>query len=140
MANINKRGRGIKRWHVNLFFNKKYRFVGQLMQGRFRAEIIENDEYFLAISRYIHLNPVKAGLASRAADYPWSSCQDYAAGTQDPLVFTGKTLGYFTEPRIEHYMNFLEQRMVGGANIESSSLSEQLLDEEDWQDRNDEEA
>ena len=63
-----------------IFFNKKYRFVGQLMQGRFRAEVVEDDRYFLALNRYIHLNPVEAGIVLHPKDYQWSSYNAYVEG------------------------------------------------------------
>ena len=50
---------------VRLGRNKKYHFIGQLLQGRYRSEIIDNDSYFLATNRYILLNPVKAGMVER---------------------------------------------------------------------------
>ena len=83
-----------------IFFNKKYRFVGQLMQGRFRAEVVEDDRYFLALNRYIHLNPVEAGIVLHPKDYQWSSYNAYVEGVSPFLVDTEKTLGYFPYPKI----------------------------------------
>jgi putative transposase len=59
------------------FFNKKYKRVGHLFQDRFRSEAIENDRYLLAVTRYIHQNPVKAGLAKAPGGYRWSSYNGY---------------------------------------------------------------
>ncbi|MPM10730.1 hypothetical protein SDC9_57064 [bioreactor metagenome] len=55
------------------YFNKKYDYVGHLFQGRYFAEIINNREHLLDVSRYIHLNPVKAKIVSNPKDYKWSS-------------------------------------------------------------------
>jgi hypothetical protein len=44
-----------------------------LFQGRFKAILLDEEEYFQALSRYIHLNPVRAQLANAPGDYPWSS-------------------------------------------------------------------
>ncbi|WP_145035126.1 transposase [Caulifigura coniformis] len=52
--------------------------VGPLFQGRFESRHVERDEYFLHLSRYIHLNPVVAGLVSRAEDWEFSSYRDYS--------------------------------------------------------------
>ena len=93
-----------------IFFNKKYRFVGQLMQGRFQAEVIEDDRYFLALNRYIHLNPVKASIALHPKDYQWSSYNVYMEGIEPSPVDTVKTLGYFNDPKISRF----EQFTVGG--------------------------
>ena len=89
-----------------IFFNKKYRFVGQLMQGRFRAEVVEDDRYFLALNRYIHLNPVEAGIVLHPKDYQWSSYNAYVEGVSPFLVDTEKTLGYFPYPKISKFEMF----------------------------------
>ena len=92
-----------------IYFNKKYHFVGQLLQGRYRSEIIDNDSYFLATNRYIILNPVKAGMVQRPLDYPWSSWRAYFEELINPIVEKGKILGYFGEPQIQMYQAFLEK-------------------------------
>lgn len=57
------------------WFAKRHRRPGHLLQGRFKGELVEDDSYFWAVSRYIHLNPVrgKRPLVSRPEDWPWSS-------------------------------------------------------------------
>lgn len=59
------------------YVRKKYHRVGHLFQGRYHATLVERDAYFLEVSRYIHLNPVRAGLVKRPERYPWSSYQAY---------------------------------------------------------------
>lgn len=59
------------------YFNRRHDRVGHLFQGRFKGHLIEQDGYFMAVSRYIHLNPVRAKLAVRPEDYPWSSYPGY---------------------------------------------------------------
>jgi putative transposase len=66
--------------------NKRYRRSGTLWEGRYRAAPIDSDAYFLTCSRYIELNPVRAGMVSDPADYPWSSHRALAGGAHDPLV------------------------------------------------------
>jgi REP element-mobilizing transposase RayT len=89
-----------------IFFNKKYRFVGHLMQGRFRSEVVEDDRYFLALNRYIHLNPVEAGIVLHPKDYRWSSYNTYVEDDFSFLVDTEKTLGYFSDPKIKKFEMF----------------------------------
>jgi putative transposase len=115
-----------------IYFNKKYHFVGQLMQGRFRSEIIDTDEYFLAISRYIHLNPVKAKMVANPLDYKWSSCREYFMELPVTLVETQKTLGYFSQPARERYKEYLEEGISGTVRV-NEAMWESLLreDEED---------
>jgi REP element-mobilizing transposase RayT len=59
------------------WYNSKYERIGNLFQDRFKSEPIENDRYLLCAARYIHQNPIKAGLASNISDYDWSSYGTY---------------------------------------------------------------
>lgn len=68
------------------WFNQKYGRTGGLFQGRFRTSLVEADRYFLACSRYLELNPVRAQLVPTAADYPWSSYGHHAGVRPDPVV------------------------------------------------------
>jgi putative transposase len=67
-------------------FNDTYRRTGALWEGRYRAALVETEQYFLACHRYIELNPVRAGLVATPRDYPWSSYRANALGAGDPLV------------------------------------------------------
>ena len=53
--------------------NRRHRRVGHLFQGRFKAILVDSDAYLLELARYIVLNPVRAGMAKKAADWRWSS-------------------------------------------------------------------
>jgi putative transposase len=68
------------------YFNRRYHRTGTLWEGRFRSALVESKAYFLACSRYIDLNPVRAGMVQDAADYEWSSFGRLAHGTSDALV------------------------------------------------------
>lgn len=57
----------------SVFFNKKYRKRGPLFEDRFKSKIIQKENYFIELSRYIHLNPVKAKLVKDPQIYPYSS-------------------------------------------------------------------
>jgi REP element-mobilizing transposase RayT len=59
-----------------LYFNKRHKRVGHLMQGRFLSEPVDTDQYLLTVVRYIHQNPEKAGLA-KTSNYVWSSYHEY---------------------------------------------------------------
>jgi len=58
--------------------NKEQSRVGHLFQGRYKSKLIPNNNYLLHLSRYIHLNPVKAGLAKKPEDWLFSSYLDFA--------------------------------------------------------------
>ena len=57
--------------------NKRYDRVGSLFQGAFRVKHVDEDEYLVHLSRYIHVNPVVAGLVERAEDWEFSSYREY---------------------------------------------------------------
>jgi len=67
--------------HINgaytTYFNVKRKRAGHLFQGRYKAILVEADEYALELSRYIHLNPVRAGMVERPEGYEWSSFGHY---------------------------------------------------------------
>lgn len=59
------------------WFNKRHDRCGPLVQGRFHGVLVERNYHYWELSRYIHLNPVRAGLADRPETYPWGSCRFY---------------------------------------------------------------
>lgn len=78
------------RYYVQ-YFNHQYQRTGTLWEGRYKATLLDSDQYLLVCSRYIELNPVRAGMVSHPSDYPWSSYAFNALGkdnsvlTPDPL-------------------------------------------------------
>ena len=65
------------------YFNQKYKRVGHLFQDRYKSEKVETDEYLMACLRYIHNNPLKAGIVSNLKDYQWSSYRIYILKGKD---------------------------------------------------------
>jgi putative transposase len=59
------------------WYNSKYERIGNLFQDRFKSESVEDDAYFLTVLRYIHQNPLHAGLVNEISQYRWSSYQEY---------------------------------------------------------------
>ncbi len=74
--------------HVNgaytTYFNVKRQRAGHLLQGRYKAVLVEREAYALELSGYIHRNPVRAGIAQRAEEYPWSSYRCYVGEAASP--------------------------------------------------------
>jgi putative transposase len=68
------------------WFNKRHARTGTLWEGRFRSSVIESEHYLFACSRYIELNPVRAGLVADPADYRWSSYGHHVGLRADPLI------------------------------------------------------
>jgi putative transposase len=54
-------------------FNRRHARIGHLFQGRFKAILVEKDDYLIEVSRYIALNPVRASITGKAEEWPWSS-------------------------------------------------------------------
>jgi len=94
-----------------IYFNKKYKFVGHLFQGRYRSELIEKDAYNLEISRYIHLNPVKAKMVEHPLEYEWSSYHNFFGKQQKELVTTEKILNYFNGNDPILYKQYVEYNL-----------------------------
>ena len=80
--------------------NKQQGRVGPLFQGPFQAKIVKEDRYLLHLSRYIHLNPVSAGLVKNPADWEFSSYQEYTGLRAGTLPKTDLVLNYFARNRV----------------------------------------
>jgi hypothetical protein len=109
--------------HINsaytIYFNIKRRRSGHLFQGRFKAILLEKDAYCQELSRYIHLNPARAGLVNTLSAYPWSSYPSYIGSRKGPEWLTSDfILRYFgrDEPSArENYRQFVEGALVKGS-------------------------
>jgi len=86
--------------------NKQQGRVGSLFQGPFQATWIDRDEYLLHLSRYIHLNPVAAGLVERPDEWAFSSYRDYIGLRQGTLPVPDAVLSQFPSRRA--YQTFVE--------------------------------
>ena len=90
------------------YFNTKHERVGPLFQSRFKNVLIETDEQFTHLSRYIHLNPLVSGLTNKLSEYPWSSYLAYLQKTESEIVDPAPILEYFTPP--ETYEAFVSDQ------------------------------
>lgn len=72
--------------HYVPYFNARYQRAGTLWQGRYRAVVIDSEQYFLLCSRYIESNPVRAGLVNAPEEYVWSSVSHHIGVKPDPLI------------------------------------------------------
>ncbi|MBW2410699.1 MAG: transposase [Deltaproteobacteria bacterium] len=91
------------------YFNKKHKRSGHLFQGRFKAILVDADRYLKQLSRYIHLNPVKAKIVDSPGQYRWSSYPAFA-GRQTPPVFleTNWLLSSFGKRKKEARKNYID--------------------------------
>ena len=103
------------------YVNRRIHRTGTLWEGRFRSSLINSERYFLACSRYIELNPVRAQLVHDADQYRWSSHRCNAFGDLDPLITPHElysALGTTAEDRQTAY------RLLFQAPVELSTLEE----------------
>jgi len=79
-------------WH-----NQRYRHVGHLFQGRYRSLVCDKESYLLELTRYIHLNPVRAKMVNSPEEYPWSSYLVYLGKRSEPYVESEAVLQLLAE-------------------------------------------
>lgn len=96
------------------YFNRTHERLGHLFQDRFKSELVQDDRYLLAVSRYIHNNPVKAGMTAKPEMYKWSSYVFYSGLANDylGLLDTAKVLGCFSTQRdvaVKKYISFVNE-------------------------------
>ena len=77
------------------WYNWKHKRNGHLFQDRYKSEPVEDDKYFLTVLRYIHQNPIKAGIEDDIKKYPWSSYNEYLV--KDGICNRKLALGFFAD-------------------------------------------
>ena len=90
------------------YHNSNYGRTGHLFQNRYQSEPVNSDEYLLVVSRYIHQNPLKAGIVKHIKDYKWSSYNDYLINKKNTITDTGFLEKYFIN--IESFIEFNNQK------------------------------
>ena len=105
--------------------NKRYDRVGSLFQGRLKAIMVDRDAYMIHLSRYIHLNPVLAGLVESPEHWEFSSYRDYVGMRQGTLPSPDAVLSQFASATA--YRDFVvqyadhDQRLIGHLTFEQES-------------------
>ena len=80
------RGIGLTNQVYTQYLNRKLHHSGRLWQNRFFSCIVEQEQCLWEVARYIERNPLKAGLAERPEDYPWSSARAHIVGGRDQVL------------------------------------------------------
>lgn len=100
------------------YFNKKYERVGPLFQGRYKAAHIDEENYFLHLSRYIHLNPLELfegekNKFKKLREYSYSSYQDYLGQRNSRWIYQEEIMNYFENTKditgFSTYQSFVEE-------------------------------
>jgi REP element-mobilizing transposase RayT len=82
------------------YFNRKYKTVGHLFQGRYKAILCDRDEYLVSLVKYIHLNPVRAKMVKSPDEYQWSSHHSYIKKADGvDIIDTDQVLRMFSEDK-----------------------------------------
>ncbi len=100
-----------------VYFNRRHNHVGHLFQGRYRAILCERESYLVELIRYLHLNPVRAGLVRRPELYRWSSHHAYLGRPGEPQVATDILLAQFSSRRptaVRRYARFVHEGLPHG--------------------------
>lgn len=105
--------------------NSQQKRVGPLYQGPFRARHVNREEYLAHVSRYIHLNPVRAGLVSGPADWEYSSYGDYVGLRKGTLPKMGKVLEPFDSR--DGYRRFVEEEGVSGERAFRETMAKYVV-------------
>lgn len=113
------------RWH-----NLRYQQNGHLFQGRYRALLCDKESYLLELTRYIHLNPVRAKIVKQPEAYPWSSYRAYLGREAGKALETGLVLGILDKREARarrQYEWFVLDALGEGSRPEFYSATEQLF-------------
>lgn len=101
--------------------NRRLGRVGHVFQGRFRSFLVTRDAYLLALVRYVHQNPVRAGLVASPDQHAWNSHREYLGRGRFPWVRTAPVLTMFdSDPRVAR-RRFLEWSQADDAEPEHPS-------------------
>lgn len=110
------------------WYNRKYERIGNLFQDRYKSEVINGDSYLLCAARYIHQNPLKAGVVKAIEEYKWSS---YEAYTNDKKSFVDIDFILTILQGKEGYIKFMvqeeEKKFLEFENIPSISDEKLIL-------------
>lgn len=120
--------------HINGVYTQKYNncrgLDGSIFKGRYKSILVESELYAKALIRYIHLNPIKAGLEQNIGDYKWSSHNSYCKPAQSPsFLFTDDILLMF-----DRYENraITELNKFTLSNYETETEIDKILKAKKW--------
>ena len=121
-----------------LYFNKRHGRTGHVFEQRYKAMVVDKDNYLLQVSRYIHLNAVSAKIVERPQDFRWSSYGSYLKGKGLVRLRTETVLGYFSGSRgrqIRQYRDYVEgDRAEKSRNPAPQVIKQIFIGDEDFVD------
>ena len=105
-------------------YNRRHNRYGHVFQNRYKSLVCEEDPYLLELTRYIHLNPLRAGAVKNLEElggYPWCGHSGITGRLKRDWQDTGTVLGYFGKRRkkaIERYEKFVGEGIEAGSRPE----------------------
>ena len=115
------------------WYNVKYRRIGHLFQDRFKSEPVETDAYLMTVVRYIHQNPVKAGICAKAEEYPWSSWKEYLSepwitdvAFTDTLISREDLIDFHNQPGNDKCLDIADKPTVRLADEQASAAMKKI--------------
>lgn len=103
--------------HLNGIFTQKHnrrnKQDGAIFRGQYKSILIDSENYMLILNRYIHLNPIMAGMVESSENYKWSSYNAYILDERKPdWLYCNETLSYFdSNKKIQDYKDFVLSEM-----------------------------
>ena len=121
-----------------MYFNRKYKTVGHLFQGRYKAILCDRDAYLISLVKYIHLNPVRAKIAKAAGEYRCSSHGSYEKQKDNEIVDTDRVLRMFSEDKTQArklYRAYIDDGIEVKKEDIYKTVSQRILGEEHFIDK-----
>jgi REP element-mobilizing transposase RayT len=127
-------------WYAQ-YYNRRHKRTGHLFENRYKSILCDEDNYLLALVRYIHLNPLRAGIVKTIEElnrYPWSGHRTIVGKTTYPWMDTAYVLAQFGNTRrkaLHEYRSFMHEgvgqghikELTGGGLIRSQGGWSQVL-------------
>ena len=114
-----------------LWWNKRHQRVGHTLQGRFKAQIVEQGAYLLTLCRYVVMNPVRAGLVAHPEEWPWSSYRaTVGLCPSPPFLATSSVLRLFGDDDTTsraRFAQFVKGEPDDASLVERIRSNEQIL-------------
>lgn len=101
--------------HYVPYMNRAYGTTGSIWEGRYKASLVDNEQYLLTCMRYIELNPVRAGMTSTPGEYDWSSYRANVQGEADDRItphILFKRLGKTVQARRDAYHSLFTEQLA----------------------------
>ncbi|MBI4432829.1 MAG: transposase [Candidatus Omnitrophica bacterium] len=114
-------------------FNRRHKRYGHLFQGRYKALLVDKDHYFLELSRYVHLNPVRAKMVQKPEDHPWSSMKHYLKEKAPDYLHREFTLESFESKAA--YRRFVMEGLEAGRDPVKEAIGGFMIGSEAFLDR-----